>query len=212
MQETWVPSLRREEPLENEMATHSSILPWRIPWTEEPGGLQSLRWQKVRHDLATECGYTHTHRSTEGPTPGQQGGPWFLRGWAILRLWGGRSCAPLRSQRVGFLPASPAVRIDNAAHQSPRRIEVFSLVNHPERPHPACIYCCIIIWFQHEVWPLHWQSKTEATQRVGHREVRAEAGGSSPTATCRKGSPFSWSLWEPHEWKLEIFREIYSLQ
>ena len=38
MQETWVPSLGRKDPLEKEMATHSSILAWRIPWTEEPGG------------------------------------------------------------------------------------------------------------------------------------------------------------------------------
>ena len=43
MQETWVQSLGQEDPLEEEMATHSSILAWRIPWTEEPGGLQSMR-------------------------------------------------------------------------------------------------------------------------------------------------------------------------
>ena len=42
MQETWVLSLGWEDPLEKEMATHSSILAWRIPWTEEPGGLQSI--------------------------------------------------------------------------------------------------------------------------------------------------------------------------
>ena len=41
MRETWVQSLGQEDPLEKEMATHSSILAWRIPWTEEPGGLQS---------------------------------------------------------------------------------------------------------------------------------------------------------------------------
>ena len=41
-QETWVPSLGREDPLEEEMATHSSIRAWEIPWTEEPGGLQSM--------------------------------------------------------------------------------------------------------------------------------------------------------------------------
>ena len=45
-----VPSLGREVPLEKEMATHSSILAWRIPWTEEPGGLQSTGWQRVGHD------------------------------------------------------------------------------------------------------------------------------------------------------------------
>ena len=50
MQEMWVQSLGREDPLEKEMATHSSILAWRIPWTEEPGGLQSTGSQRVRHD------------------------------------------------------------------------------------------------------------------------------------------------------------------
>ena len=47
---TWVPFLGREDPLEEGMATHSSILAWRIPWTEEPGGLQSMRSQRVGHD------------------------------------------------------------------------------------------------------------------------------------------------------------------
>ena len=47
-------SLGREEPLEEEMATHSSILAWKIPWTEEPGGLQFMGLQRVGHDLATK--------------------------------------------------------------------------------------------------------------------------------------------------------------
>ena len=46
----WVQSLGQEDPLEKEMATHSSILAWRIPGTEEPGGLQSMGPQRVRHD------------------------------------------------------------------------------------------------------------------------------------------------------------------
>ena len=46
-------SMDREDPLEKEMATYSSILAWRIPWTEEPGGLQSMGSQRVRHDWAT---------------------------------------------------------------------------------------------------------------------------------------------------------------
>ena len=50
MQETGVQSLGQEDPLENGMATHSSILAWRIPPTEEPGGLQSMGLQRVRHD------------------------------------------------------------------------------------------------------------------------------------------------------------------
>ena len=50
MQETQVQSLGREDLLENEMATHSSILAWKMPWTEEPGRLQSMGSQKVGHD------------------------------------------------------------------------------------------------------------------------------------------------------------------
>ena len=50
MQETWVGSLGWEDPLEKGMATHSSILAWRIPWTEEPGVLQSIGSQRVGHD------------------------------------------------------------------------------------------------------------------------------------------------------------------
>ena len=50
IRDTQVRSLGREDPLEKEMATHSSILAWRIPWTEEPGGLQSTGSQRVGHD------------------------------------------------------------------------------------------------------------------------------------------------------------------
>ena len=67
MREAWVWSLGQEDPLEKEMATHSSILAWRIPWTEEPGGLQSTGSQRVRYNWATsltalQCcaGFCHT--------------------------------------------------------------------------------------------------------------------------------------------------------
>ena len=50
MQETWVQSLGPKDPLEEEMATHSSILAWRIPWIEEPSRLQSMGSQRVGHD------------------------------------------------------------------------------------------------------------------------------------------------------------------
>ena len=52
MQKTQVRSLGQEEPLEKEMATHSSVLAWRLLWTEEPDMLQFMRWQRVRQDLA----------------------------------------------------------------------------------------------------------------------------------------------------------------
>ena len=60
MQETRVQSLGQKVPLEKEMATHSSLLAWRIPWTGEPGGLQSIGLQRVRHDRATNT-FTFIH-------------------------------------------------------------------------------------------------------------------------------------------------------
>ena len=55
---TWVPSLGQEDPLEEGMATHSSILAWRIPWTEKPGELQSIGWHRVRHN-GSDLAYMH---------------------------------------------------------------------------------------------------------------------------------------------------------
>jgi len=57
MQETWIWSLGWDDPLEKGMAIHSSILAWRIPWTEEPGGLQSMGSQRVGHDWETNVNY-----------------------------------------------------------------------------------------------------------------------------------------------------------
>ena len=54
VQETWVLSLGWEDPLEKEMAAHSSTLAWKIPWTEEPGGLQSMGSKRVGYNLATK--------------------------------------------------------------------------------------------------------------------------------------------------------------
>ena len=61
MQETWVQSLDWEDPLEKGMGTHSSILAWRIPWTEKPGRLQSIVLQRIRHDRVT-----NTHNNNLG--------------------------------------------------------------------------------------------------------------------------------------------------
>ena len=60
--ETWVWFLGQEDPLEEEdMATYSSILAWKIPWTKQPGRLQSMESQRIGHDWATECSHTHTN-------------------------------------------------------------------------------------------------------------------------------------------------------
>ena len=67
MQKTWVQSLGWEDPLEKRMATHSSILAWRTPWTEEPGQLQSMGLQRIGHDLGTNT-YTHTRTHTHTHT------------------------------------------------------------------------------------------------------------------------------------------------
>ena len=63
--ETWIWSLGREDPLEKEMATHSSILVWKIPWMEEPGELQSMGSPRVRHDWATSLSLYATGLFTE---------------------------------------------------------------------------------------------------------------------------------------------------
>ena len=63
MQETWV----QEDPLKKGMATHSSIFAWEIPWTEEPGGLQSVGSQRVRHSLATKQKQQQMIRSAQEP-------------------------------------------------------------------------------------------------------------------------------------------------
>ena len=60
----WAPSLDGEDPLEEERATHSSILAWKIPWTEESGGLQSTGWQRFEHDWVTEQACTHVLQVT----------------------------------------------------------------------------------------------------------------------------------------------------
>ena len=57
MWEAWVQSLGWGDPLEKKMGTHSSILAWRIPWTEEPGGLQSMGSLRVGHDWATSLSF-----------------------------------------------------------------------------------------------------------------------------------------------------------
>ena len=66
MQETQVPPLGREDPLEKELGNHSSIFAWVIPWTEEPRGLQSIESQRAGHDLVTKQQQkSHTGRLTE---------------------------------------------------------------------------------------------------------------------------------------------------
>ena len=64
MQETWVGSLGWEDALKEGMATHSSILAWKIPWTEEPGRLESIGVAKSQTQLSLTHTHTHTHTHT----------------------------------------------------------------------------------------------------------------------------------------------------
>ena len=66
--ETWVQSLGREDLLEKEMAIHSSILAWKMPWTEKPGKIQSTGSQRVRRDWATSLFFIHAHAHTHTQT------------------------------------------------------------------------------------------------------------------------------------------------
>ena len=73
MQKTWVQSLGWADPLEEEMATHSSIIAWRMLWTEEPGRLQSMGLQRVGYDFAAKT--TTTIRDPSGFVGERDGGP-----------------------------------------------------------------------------------------------------------------------------------------
>ena len=70
MREMWFLSLGQEDPLEEAMATHSRILAWRIPWTEAPGGLQSIGLYRVGHDCS-DLAHMHTCRFLSQRTTGQ---------------------------------------------------------------------------------------------------------------------------------------------
>jgi len=97
----WVRSLGQEDPLEEGMATHSSIVAWRIPWAEEPDGLQSMGSQRVGHDVATEHTRTQPIESSSSRTLIKWGTPlsafWVLSGPLAVRAcrgcgWGA-ACA-----------------------------------------------------------------------------------------------------------------------
>ena len=104
MQETWVRCLGRKDPLEKEMATHASVLAWRIPWTEEPDRLQSMGSQRVGHDWVTkqqplpsimwqrrfQCGWG-VDSILLTPKPHSLQGLWNMEASYITSLWASAS-------------------------------------------------------------------------------------------------------------------------
>ena len=88
MRETQVQPLGQEDILEKEMSTHASTLAWKIPWMEEPGRLQSMKSQRVRHDWATSVSFTFWRREWQ-PTPVfLPGEPHGQRDLVVYNLWG----------------------------------------------------------------------------------------------------------------------------
>ena len=92
MWETWVRSLSWEDPLEKEMAPHSSTFAWKIPWTEEPGRLQSMGSQRVGHDWATKLSlsfllYTTTHTTIKINLKSERNQPYKLMYYKITSIW-----------------------------------------------------------------------------------------------------------------------------
>ena len=79
-------SLRHEDPLKEEMTTHSSILDWKIPWAEEPGGLQSTGFQTVRHDWAHLYNTIHKNKLNMDYRPKCKAGHYFLSHGKIIYI------------------------------------------------------------------------------------------------------------------------------
>ena len=126
MQDTVVQSLHWEDPLEKEMETHPSIVAWRIPWTEEPGRLQSMGSQRVRHDWVTitslsvkilrlYLAFTETYSQTQNSTSGS---------WCKLQPLYTR--ASLVAQKVKNLPAMQDTQVPSLGWKIPWRMKWLS--------------------------------------------------------------------------------------
>ena len=142
MQETWVWSLGREDSLERGRATHSSILAWRIPWTEEPGELQSIELQRVRHDWSE---FSHHHN------------PHYH--------FPGRTCAPALPERCSVSARLRATHWNRTArlwaaglglHKRVASVKISRFQTLPESPLlGSCLHACILRSLQScpTLWP-----------------------------------------------------------
>ena len=86
MPDTWVCSLGWDDPLEEDMTTHSSVLAWRIPWTEELGGLQSMGSERVRHDWVTKHPRYSGSPNTEQSLSARQPNEMLQEGVSVLSI------------------------------------------------------------------------------------------------------------------------------
>ena len=136
MQEAWVQSLGQDESLEEGMSAHSSILAWRVQWTEEPGRPQSMGSHRVGHDWATNihsCIYMCVCIVTQ-PCPTVQ---LFAILWTVVlqaplsmkftrpEYWSGKSCpSPGDLPNPGIKPWSPALQADSPSSEPPRMLSI----------------------------------------------------------------------------------------
>ena len=115
MQEMWVSSLGQEDPLEKGVATHSRILAWKIPWTEEPGGLWSMRSQRVRHHWSK---WTHHHITIHSlqakPTGFFSPFPWGFVLWILHFLFSSSNASSFLN-----VPLPPSYRGRKESSHSP---------------------------------------------------------------------------------------------
>ena len=125
MQETQVQSLNREDPLEKEMAAHSSILAWEIPWAEEPGGLQSMGSKKESHT------HTHTHTKDGLVTTQPQ----------MIAL---NFCSPPPNQNITCMP-SPVVCLITEKLGGPAVLNLLYDIPKPAGPCSPKLLCLLIV-------------------------------------------------------------------
>ena len=153
VRETRVRSRGREYPLEKEMATHSSILAWKISWTEEPGRLQSMGSLRVGHDWATSLSLSSAcMRAQSHPTlynPMDRGPPdssvhGISQGRILLLMWVAVSCSRGSSwlrDPGGFFTTVPPGKLAKIVLKGLNRINISHVLPHSPFPSPALSFC-----------------------------------------------------------------------
>ena len=166
MQELGVCSLGWEDALEEEMATHSSILAWKIPWTEEPDRLQSVGWQRVRHDRAHGSWYSRVQVSLEGGLcraawiPTMRWISWFIASRVRMRAAacgapGSLASGPVFSRETLMLEGDLLCpSFQGLFSQDFCRMPIFPFSIGPRLPgkHRVYLKCCE---FPHKIWCPH---------------------------------------------------------
>ena len=118
MQETWVQSLGQEKPPEKGMATHSNILAWGIPWTEEPDGLQSMGLQRIGHNWVT-----NTHISGKEPQF-----CWYSPFLNINFFWLHHTACEILVPWLGMEPMASALEAPSLNHRSTQLITLYIML------------------------------------------------------------------------------------